>query len=293
MKKIEHQLNDAVWIDIEDPTEEELMQLNLPFDIDENLLEDALEVGHLPKIERVTDYTFMIMRAYTASEDEKAIDVDQISNKIAFFIHEKGLLTVHRAPFDFILEHRSEEYQSIDELVLNITDDILMTFEQPLRDQADRMDILEQQIFINRGSNISIEGLYYEKSRARLTKKILLISQKIISKFQVSDDASSKLQDLKDTIIDFILRSEEIIDDATALLNSYMSFAAQKSNDVMKLLTIFSAFFLPLTFIAGVYGMNFQNMPELQTQNGYFFTIGVMLVIGIIIFIWFKRKKII
>ena len=98
---------------------------------------------------------------------------------------------------------------------------------------------------------------------------------------------------LKDTIIDFILRSEEIIDDATALLNSYMSFAAQKSNDVMKLLTIFSAFFLPLTFIAGVYGMNFQNMPELQTQNGYFFTIGVMLVIGIIIFIWFKRKKII
>jgi magnesium transporter len=61
----------------------------------------------------------------------------------------------------------------------------------------------------------------------------------------------------------------------------------------MKLLTIFSAFFLPLTFIAGIYGMNFRYMPELEWHNGYFMTLGLMAIISIVIYMWFKRKKII
>jgi len=59
----------------------------------------------------------------------------------------------------------------------------------------------------------------------------------------------------------------------------------------MKVLTIFSAFFLPLTFIAGIYGMNFDVMPELRWQNGYFYTLGVMVLICLIVFLWFKRKR--
>ena len=61
----------------------------------------------------------------------------------------------------------------------------------------------------------------------------------------------------------------------------------------MKLLTVFSVFFMPLTFIAGIYGMNFDNMPELHTKNGYFATMIVMVIISTFIFIWFKRRKLI
>ncbi|MEG0915842.1 MAG: CorA family divalent cation transporter [Myroides sp.] len=89
-----------------------------------------------------------------------------------------------------------------------------------------------------------------------------------------------------------ILSYDEVLEDANNLLNSYHSVNAQKNNDVMKLLTVFSAFFLPLTFIAGIYGMNFDYMPELEWHFGYFATLTVMLVIAIIIFLWFKRKKI-
>lgn len=60
----------------------------------------------------------------------------------------------------------------------------------------------------------------------------------------------------------------------------------------MKLLTIFSAFFLPLTFVAGIYGMNFENMPELKWRSGYFLTLGIMLFIALVIYFWFKRKRI-
>lgn len=109
----------------------------------------------------------------------------------------------------------------------------------------------------------------------------------------VSEQTKTALQDIKDKLLSLILTYDEVLENSNNLLNTYLSVNAQKSNDVMKLLTIFSAFFLPLTFIGGIYGMNFENMPELKWQYGYFATLGFMAVIAIVIFIWFKRKKII
>ncbi len=291
MKKTISKFKDFDWIDIKNPTESELVSLELPFDIDQNYLEDALEAGHLPKFERNKDYFFIILRAYTADENEKAIEVGEISNKIAFFIHKKALITIHRADFQF-LENIPESFNTTDELTLHIVKELFLTFEEPIRKQSDKMDILEQTIFLKKGNNLSVENLYYEKARARLAKKILLIMQNVINQFKVDESLNTTLQDLKDTIAHLLLKNEELFDDANALLNTYITFTAQKSNDVMKLLTIFSAFFLPLTFLAGVYGMNFDNMPELKWEYGYFISLGMMVIVCIVIYSWFKRKKI-
>ena len=279
------------WIDLENPTKSELKSIAFPFDVDENYLEDALELGHLPKIERTTDYLFVILRAYTASESEKVIGVSQISNKVAFFINKNTLVTIHRASFNFI-ENTPSNFKNPDETVLYLFNELLMTYDQPIQNQADKMDEFGQNIFLKGGNNLSVEQLYLEKSKARLTKKILLITQSVFDQLRVDDNLSSTLQDLKDTLLHLIFRAQEVVDDATSLLNSHMTFTAQKSNDVMKLLTVFSAFFLPLTFIVGVYGMNFHNMPELNLKYGYFIALFVMIVIAILIYIWFKRKKI-
>lgn len=291
MKKKTYQFEHFDWMDIENPTEKDLKALSLPFSIDQNFQEDALEPGHLPKIERTKEHTFMILRAYTAAEDEKAIEVGEISSKIAFFIRKDGLITIHRAPFDFV-EAPPDHFDSPDEVVLYLVKELLKTFEKPIKQQSDKMDQLEQLIFLKGGSNLSIEKLYFEKSKARLAKKILVIMQNVINQFQVEEALASTSQDLKDTIINLILRTEEVVEDANALLNSYMTFTAKKSNDVMKLLTVFSAFFLPLTFIAGVYGMNFTYMPELRWRYGYFICLLLMLVIAVGIYLWFKKKKI-
>ena len=119
------------------------------------------------------------------------------------------------------------------------------------------------------------------------------IFQNVTNQIEVSEQSKTALQDIKDKLLSLLLNYDEVLENANNLLNTYLSVNAQKSNDVMKLLTIFSAFFLPLTFVAGIYGMNFENMPELKWQGGYFFTLGVMAVIAIIIYFWFKRKKII
>jgi magnesium transporter len=280
-----------VWVDIENPTEEELYSLDLPFHIDRNLLEDALEPGHLPKLEREARYDFLILRAYTAEAKPKGIEVGEISNKIAFFIHEKGLLTIHRANFEF-LKNKEAEYEDVDALVLEIANDILMTFEVPLQAQADKMDEMESELFLKGGNHLSIKSLYFEKAKVRLTKKILVITQNVIHQFKVDDKFKTTLQDIKDTLVDMLLRAEEIIDDSNALFNAYMSFSTRKNNEVIKLLTIFSAFFLPLTFIVGVYGMNFRFMPEINWVYGYYFSWVVMVTVSVVIYFWFKRKKI-
>jgi magnesium transporter len=75
-------------------------------------------------------------------------------------------------------------------------------------------------------------------------------------------------------------------------MNTYLSISDQKNNEVVRLLTIFSAFFLPLTFIAGVYGMNFDFMPELKWKVGYYFSISLMITVVIVIYFWFRKKKI-
>lgn len=279
------------WIDLENPTEDEVKSTSFPFEIDENLIEDSLELGHLPKIEKTPDYLFIILRAYTAAESEKVIGVQQISNKVAFFITDKTLVTIHRPSFKFI-DNTPTNFKSPEEVALYLFNEVLLTYDEPIRNQTDKMDEFEQDLFLKGGGKLSVEKLYFEKSKARLTKKILLITQSVFDQLKVEDNLSSTLQDLKDTVLHLTLRSEEMIDDATSLLNSHMTYTAQKSNDVMKLLTVFSAFFLPLTFIVGVYGMNFHNMPELKLEYGYFIALLVMFIISIIIYIWFKRKRI-
>jgi len=177
--------------------------------------------------------------------------------------------------------------------MLAIINQMLLTYEGPAEAQSEKMDEFEREIFLKSGKSISIESLYYQKSKARISKKILQLTQVVLNQITVKPELSSTLQDAKETTLSYILQYDEVIEDANTILNSYLSVTAQRSNDAMKLLTIFSAFFLPLTFIAGIYGMNFKYMPELNWHYGYFMTLGLMAVISIVIYLWFKRKKII
>ncbi|MDZ4749763.1 MAG: CorA family divalent cation transporter [Saprospiraceae bacterium] len=292
MSKIIKVYNQFRWTDLGRPTREELETLTKAHSIDLHLLEDILEYGHLPKIEKVKDYTFIILRAYAPNAKENITAVGALTNKIAFFINETDIVTVHRADFEF-LKNLTDDYATSEALMMDLINEILLTYEKPIEQQADKMDEFERAIFLKGGQYISIESLYYQKSKARISKKVLQLSQTVLNQITVKPELSSLLQDTKETILSYLLQYDEVIEDANTILHSYMSVTAQRSNDAVKLLTIFSAFFLPLTFIAGIYGMNFDYMPELRWEYGYFITLGVMVLISVIILSWFKRKKII
>ena len=146
-------------------------------------------------------------------------------------------------------------------------------------------------MFIKKQATESIENLYLLKRRAGLCKKLLLLTGEVVSAVQHRQKKSSELQDIRDSQIKLQLFYEQLSEDALNLVSMYMSISANKSNEVMKVLTIFSAYFLPLTFIVGVYGMNFEFMPELEWTFGYPLVIGLMVLVFILIYTWFRRKK--
>lgn len=287
-----HTFKNFEWIDLNNPKQELVNQVAESNQLDPIFMTDSLQPGHLPKIEQLKDYTFLILRAYSAGENDSLTTVEKLSNKIAFFIKKDKLITVHRVDFGFLAQ-LGTEYETPMELVLDISNEMVNTFIHPVESQSDQMDQLENLIFLQNVNSISLENLYYQKTKARISKKLLVISQNVIGQIEVEDKLKPKHQDIKDTLINSILLYDEVNEDANNLLNTYLTVTARKSNDTMKMLTIFSVFFLPLTFIVGVYGMNFKYMPELYLKNGYYFSLGLMALVCVIIYLWFKRKEII
>jgi len=287
----EIQYKNFKWIDIRVPDKENLDEIAKEYKLDYHQIKDSQEFGHLPKFEKQPEYNFCILRAFTSAIEQRATTINELSNKIAFFYNSNKLITIHRAEFDFI-ESVKSDYSNAEEVLLFLIRKMLVTYEQPLNELDDKIDQIEKTIFLRDTSKVSLKELYFLKAQTRITKKLLLLNEGVINQIEVIDQLKTTLQDIKDKLVRLILNFDEVIENANNLLHTYLSVNAQTSNDVMKLLTIFSAFFLPLTFVAGIYGMNFTNMPELNWKVGYFLTLAVMAVISVIIYLWFKKKQI-
>jgi len=280
------------WVDLENPKLTELKEIIQPYGLNPHLLDDLLQVGHLPKLEKVGEFNFMIIRAFSANTNDKLTTIPELSNKIGFFFTNEVLLTVHQKPFNF-LEEITGHYEDPEALILKITEKMLATYQAPADWLSEEMDRFESDVFLGRRKRFSVESLYFAKAKARACKKVLQLTQTLLQHLTVQPSNEAQLQDLKESVSSLILQFEDFLDEANSLLNIYLSSNSQKTNEVMKLLTVFSAFFLPLTFLVGVYGMNFKFMPELNWEYGYYLTWGAMLSISVVIFIWFKVRKII
>jgi magnesium transporter len=280
------------WVDLENPKMAELTQLMTNYGLSGHLMDDLLQVGHLPKFEKVGEFNFLILRAFSVKENGKFTTIPELTNKIGFFYTNEVLLTVHQKPFTF-LGSISGHFDHPEALILKIADHMLDSYQAPADWLSDQMDHFEADIFLKNGKHFSVERLYFAKAKARACKKVMLMTQTLLYHMQVQPSNENDLQDLRETVSSLLLQFEDFLDEANSLLNIYLSSTSQKTNEVMKLLTIFSAFFLPLTFIVGVYGMNFDVLPELRWEYGYYIIWGIMLAVSIAIFGWFKRRKII
>jgi len=291
MKITEKVFESFKWIDIENPIKEDLEKITKIHGLNYYLIKDSLEKGHLPKYEKTYKIDFFIFRAYTSDIKLHIDEVGEMSNKIAFFIFEDKLITIHRAHFNFLNIHE-EKHIKINELFLRIVKLMLDTFQKPTFELSNKISEIERTIFLKDHRKVLLEELYFIKSQSRILKKVLHITQSVMEQSVDNFRASHQYQDIKDELLNLLTYNEESVENANHLMNTYLSISDQRNNEVVRLLTIFSAFFLPLTFIAGVYGMNFSFMPELNWKWGYFFSIGLMLLVVIVIYLWFRRKRI-
>jgi magnesium transporter len=243
------------------------------------------------KYEKTYKIDFFIFRAYTSNVSLNIDEIGEMSNKIAFFILEDTLFTIHRAHFNFLNIHE-EKHIKVQELFLRIVGSMMETFSKPTQDLSSKITDIEKTIFLKDHRKILLEELYFIKSQSRILRKVLHITQNVIEQVAEKYQLSYQYQDIKDQLLNLLTINEESVENSNQLMTTYLSISDQKNNEVVRLLTIFSAFFLPLTFIAGVYGMNFDFMPELKLKYGYLFSLIFMLFIVLVIYIWFRRKRI-
>ena len=285
-----------IWLDVINPTVDELKAISEKYNLHHYTLRDCLEPDHLPKHEDLGDTHFVITRILNPSQTNKTHTVQEISSKIAVFYNDEFIITVHRLP-QIILEEIKSKYvetgklKKTSELVTKIIWFVLHSYDKPSIQLSDEVDKYESTIFLKPLTPVMMEDIYFIKRKAATSNKLLMLTGEVLNTIRTSNTDLVALQDAKDLHIKLMTIYDQVNDDITNLLNIYLSLSAQKTNQVMKVLTIFSVFFMPLTFIVGIYGMNFEFMPELKMKYGYPAVLLSMVVISFIIWWWFKRKK--
>lgn len=284
------------WVDIVNPKPEELQVISEKYKLHRYTLKDCLEPDHLPKHEELDNAHFIITRIHTAVNISETYTIQELSSKVAMFYNENFIITIHRLEQPFLQEIKTKYLDSgrihtTTEIVTKIIWYVLHSYDKPAIKLTEEVELYESKIFLKQVTPDLLESLYYLKRRASICYNLLMLTGELVNSVRTNPADNTALQDAKDLHVKLVTIYDQTQEDVNNLLNVYISLSAQKTSDVMKVLTIFSVFFMPLTFIAGVYGMNFEFMPELQKKWGYPAVLIIMAVITFFIFVWFKKRK--
>ena len=286
------------WIDVEAPTQEDLNFLHDRYNINTLLLEDTIDPNHLPKFEQDDGVKFFLMRENTELERTNLNTISDISTKLGIFLFQNIIITVHRMKNRSVYEFKKEillpEHESIitDTIALKLALKVMKSFDEESQNLLETMDNIENEIFLKTTNHSNqIRRLYKLKRKSGLNARILNISADWIDKFKTLNLSDTEVSDLKDKHKDVIADFEHLNAQVTNLISMFLAMSDQKANQVMKVLAIYSMYFFPITFIAGIYGMNFENMPELHQPLGYFMTLGLMAFITLLTFIYVRKKR--
>ena len=283
------------WIDLENPSPDELQLIAEKFRLHPASVKDSLQPEHLPKFEFIDNNLFIITRLHDPQAHLEADTIQELTNKLAIFYTDKFLITIHKFPVPLLQGVKKRFFdmgfvKSPAEILIKILKGCIQTFDAPALKLADELDYYETKIFLAKKTPSLNKGLYHLKRKATVSKRVIQLSETVVHSLVLPEFNQPEVQDLKDAFLLLENQYEEISDSANNLVNTYISLASQRTNDVMRVLTIFSVFFMPLTFIAGIYGMNFEFMPELKTKLGYPAVMILMLLVTISIYFWFRRK---
>jgi magnesium transporter len=297
MAKKEQQIcEDVAWIDVSEPTVVEMEELSIKYGLNNHIVRDCMQPEHLPKYEFIDDVHFLILRFYSHNPDKRLATIQDLSDKIAIFYTDQFILTIHKsaAPFLDVVRRKyvgSGRCSNTTSVLSRIVWQALETYDDPVNSLSEQVDFYENQVMLKNTGNEQVEALYIIKREASVVHKILMLMQEPINHIFPKPGHEADLQDIRDQHLKMQTFYNQVLEDVNNLLNLSLSFAAQKTNDVVKVLTIFSVFFMPLTFIVGIYGMNFDFMPELRQRWGYPIVMLLMVLITFFIYSWFKRKK--
>lgn len=278
-----------IWIDMEGEAPAAESELLLSFDCHPLAIEDVQRFRHPPKVETFDDHTLLLYRGITQFNRDLTIE----QQSIAVFVGKRYLISCHPQPTTAIRywwdeAHKSQLLKSTGILATKIMlfsvnryQDALLEFEPRLNELEDDMQ--------ERPNDDTMRDLIAYKSRLRKLKRIFSYHERLATNLlkAVPSDWTYEDGDIHHALQDLFERCERLHSLCTMyfeicgdLIQGYVSISSHNLNSIMRVLTVITAVFAPLTLVAGIYGMNFVNMPELHWQYGYFYALGFMTVIA-------------
>jgi magnesium transporter len=285
-----------VWIDVTDPSREELDELAERYGLHSTSVQDCLDPEHLPKHERIGPVVFVIVRSYDEAAPGTAESTRDLTRKLAIFAGDGFVLSIHRKPQPYLTEikHRLPAALPAEDAAYSLLPLLIVsaveTFWQPLEEAEEAVGKHEETIFASRDVRRVVREVYLLKRRVTVIRWMARHTMEVIQRLRSPERSAPLLQDAREEAESLYFAADELLEDVNSLLNMQLSLSAHQTNHVIRILTLFSVFFMPLTFIVGVYGMNFEHMPELKWRFGYAGAWGVMIATTVGIYTWFRRK---
>lgn len=262
--------------------------------------EDILNIFQRPKAELEDNYIFLTFKSLEWESTPGHVTEEQISLILA----ENATISFQEKPgdhFGYLREKLTADLSVIrtrkaDYLFYRLLDITVDSYFELLEKMGVILEDLENKILEKPSSALLQEIQRNRKDLMTIRKNIYpmrdLLSKVINSEHPLISDATVKyFRDVQDHTIQIIETLETFREMNLSLKDAYLNAMSHEMNKIMKVLTIISTLFIPLTFIAGVYGMNFKYMPELEWAHGYYFTWGIMVTVVVSLIIWFRRKS--
>lgn len=289
------------WINIYGLHEPEILEkIGNHFGVHALVLEDIANTAHRPKLEVHDDFIFIVLKMIWFGADDEALQVEQISliygkNFVLCFQERKG--DIFQSLRERIKNNQTRLRKSgADYLTYRIMDVVVDNYFSVLEKLGDQIELLDEEVINNPGQEI-IQKIYDLKRNLIFLRKSIWPLREVVNNITREENSLFKkatfpfLHDLYDHAIQVIDTLETYRDLVSGLLDMYMSNVSNKMNEVMKVLTIIATIFIPLTFLAGIYGMNFEFMPELKWPYAYPILLSVMVIVLLGMLFFFKRKK--
>ena len=299
---IDLEFNGNIWINIDGINDVNLIKkIGEIFNIDSLSLEDIANPEQRVKIDDRDTYIHIILKMLQIELLTKEVQYEQLS----LIIKDNILITFQETPYDMFESIRSRlenpntklASKDVSYLAYILIDTIVDNYLLILDEVETEIDDIENKL-VESADREDLENILSLKQNIAVLKKFISPIRELISKLQTRsmlnyfhEDMKYYLGDLNDHGIIVFDTVDMLNNRATELIQLYHSMISNTMNEVMKILAIISTVFMPLSFIVGLYGMNFEYMPELKWHYGYFITLGLMAGLVILMIIYFKKKK--
>lgn len=290
------------WIDVEGLHDAaKIQEVGKTLNLHPLVIEDILNVEQRPKMEEYDGYIYVVLKMFHLKGESGEIVPEQVSiilSKHYVVTFQEG---IEGDTFHSIRERIRNNKgvitkMSSDYLVYSIMDSIIDSYFTVLEAFGDRIESLEEEL-VNNPEKRTLTEIYRLKREMLYLRKTVWPLREAISRLErgeselITRNTHIYLRDVYDHTINVLDTIETYRDMLSGMIDIYLSSISNRLNETMKYLALISTIFIPMTFIASIYGMNFEIMPELLWEHGYLFALGLMASVGIGFFVYFKKKK--